>query len=296
MIRDLTTKKVSASFFTAALIGGGLFSSGPAQASGITFDVIGPHEYELPVDYKPFNVFVQYAYRNDDGQAFAGNGATVPGAHTQTVVGLSKYVRFWSSEHLPGIGLAYEVIQPEIRVDGTNTGVGGFGDTITGPAIWFKPTPNSTFGFQTFMSIPIGTSSVTNNYWANMSSFLYDYQWESVSFTGDTGAVFRSDRHLTGSNDLSEGTTYHNNWRFGWKNSSMIEPFFAFDWQTTGKNIDQKTNLAVYGSNSNEVALGGGLMFKIADDWSITGRYSHGVQGKNTPVTDSINLKLVRVW
>ena len=35
--------------------------SGLAQAQ-TTFDVIGPHEYELPVGFEPFNVFVQYAY------------------------------------------------------------------------------------------------------------------------------------------------------------------------------------------------------------------------------------------
>ena len=44
---------------SSALMLSGL--SGLAQAQ-TTFDVIGPHEYELPVGFEPFNVFVQYAY------------------------------------------------------------------------------------------------------------------------------------------------------------------------------------------------------------------------------------------
>ncbi|HIE72621.1 MAG TPA: hypothetical protein EYP98_22045, partial [Planctomycetes bacterium] len=69
----------------------------PAHAQ-IIFDVIGPHEYDLPVDFEPFNVFVQYGYVQNDSKFWDSNGNKVAGSGARRTVGLSKYVHFWTPE------------------------------------------------------------------------------------------------------------------------------------------------------------------------------------------------------
>ena len=50
--------------------------AGTASAQ-TTFDVIGPREYELPVGFEPFNVFVQYATYQDNARMFDADGDRV---------------------------------------------------------------------------------------------------------------------------------------------------------------------------------------------------------------------------
>ena len=52
--------------------------AGTASAQ-TTFDVIGPREYELPVGFEPFNVFVQYATYQDNARMFDADGDRVDG-------------------------------------------------------------------------------------------------------------------------------------------------------------------------------------------------------------------------
>ena len=85
-------------------LGAGLTLPAAAQT---TFDVIGPHEYDLPVDFQPFNVFVQYAYMQRNNRSFDGSGNRVKGSGSDALVGLSKYVRFWTPDFNRKIGLAW---------------------------------------------------------------------------------------------------------------------------------------------------------------------------------------------
>ena len=180
----------------------------PALADNITFAVIGPHEYDLPVDFKPFNVVVQYGENNTGNRAFNGYGNSVPGNYQNQFVGLSKYVFFWCFPGINDIGFAYEVITPEVGVTGPGTGSGvrGIADTLTGPAMWIKPTPNTTLGVQNFLQVPIGMQSVTNGYWANYASIFFDAQWPVASLTGNLGAVTRSIQQLPGLPEAVAGT------------------------------------------------------------------------------------------
>jgi hypothetical protein len=83
------------------------------------------------------------------------------------MVGLTKYVHFWTFDKLPGVGFAYEYIQPEVRLTGPGLKASGFGDPLTGFAVWMKPSRNSTLGVQSFVSVPIGAHEVTNDFWAS---------------------------------------------------------------------------------------------------------------------------------
>ncbi|ACK52614.1 conserved hypothetical secreted protein [Methylocella silvestris BL2] len=296
---DGAHKKVSSgtSALLAAAFAVGLGAS-PALADNITFAVIGPHEYDLPVDFKPFNVFVQYGENNTGNRAFDKYGNSVPGSGQNQFVGLSKYVYFWCFPNITDIGFAYEVITPEVGVTGPGTGSGvrGVGDTLTGPAMWFKPTPNSTLGVQNFVQVPVGMKDVTNGYWANYASIFFDAQWPIASLTGNLGVVTRSNQYLpNGSPEAVPGTTYHFNVRLGWVNATIFEPFLALDWQTQSSAYQVENGL-ILAPHSQETALGAGVMFKFSPTMSLTVRYSHSVEGKAVTMTNAGYFKLAYVW
>gem|GEM_PF-3539060 len=45
-----------------------------AHGADIPLAIIGPHEYDLPVDFKPFNVVVQYGDGNAAGSVYDSGG------------------------------------------------------------------------------------------------------------------------------------------------------------------------------------------------------------------------------
>lgn len=297
MTESKTTKSFSVGM--SAVLGAvmAIAAAPSAQAEDITFAVIGPHEYELPVNFQPFNVFVQYGEFNGTSKQFDSSGHITNMPQQSLTEGLSKYVHFWTFAELPGIGFAYEVIVPEVSI-GTSGGanISGFGDTLTGPAVWFKPSADSTIGFQSFFTAPIGTSQVTNHYFSNYSSIFYDYQAKAFDITGNTGAVFRTDQRGDGLVSIGEGTTFHTNLRVGLKTGTMIEPFAAIDFQTTSSSTVRATGITVPYSNSSDLALGGGLVFTLDPKINVTLRYSRSVAGINTPLTNAGYLKFVYLF
>lgn len=261
------------------------------KASDIALAVIGPHEYALPVNYESFNVFVQYAFWNDNSK---GDGL-VADSDSDTFVGLTKYVRFFTLDALPNIGLAYEVIQPSVYVvsDDSNDSVTGLGDTITGPAAWFKPSENSTIGIQSFLQVPIGDDELSNNAWGNLTSVFWDWQIDKWNIGGNAGFVAFSDARTKGQK-IEIGTTYHANLRLGYRMSQMFEPFFAWDYNTkdSGKNKTTGEKIA----SSDEMALGAGLMVHFSPNISITARYTRAVDARNVTETDGVYFKFAYVW
>lgn len=267
----------------------------PALASDITFAVIGPQEYNLPVNFQPFNVFVQYGEFNRQTQSWNASGGLYGAGNSNLYVGLSKYVRFFTLDALPNVGLAYEVIVPEVLITSSEPNVGGVGDPLTGPAAWIKPNANSTFGVQSFVQMPIGASAVSNHYWANYSTIFFDWQSDLLSFTGDAGAVFRSIQSAPDSPRVFPGTSIFANLRLGWKATSFWEPFLAFDWQTNAEAKYADSGLTANAA-SGETALGVGVMAHFSAAASFTVRYSHDVQGYNTVGTNGAYVKFAYVW
>ncbi|MDF7673726.1 transporter [Acetobacteraceae bacterium ESL0709] len=269
-----------------------------SQASDITFAVIGPHEYDLPVDFKtPFNVLVQYGDGNAAGEHYNSKGNRHGGNGAHTWAGMSKYVHFWTFDSIPHVGFAYEVIQGESYTLANGKNYGGLGGTITGPAVWFKPNKKSTFGIQVFMQTPTGTrQNIAPNYWSALTSFMFDYEWDHFSFDGDLGAVSASTKHIKGEHSYHPGTVFHSNLRFSWKASKEWEPFLALDWQNGAGLYDNTLNHYIRDTNTREVALGVGLMWNISPQFNLTARYSHSVEGRNIPETDAYYLKFVYLW
>ena len=268
-------------------------------AKDITFAVIGPHEYDLPVDYtESFDAIVQYGFWNNDKKSFDDNGDTVDGPGTDTWVGLTKYVRFFKLDALPKVGLAYEIIWPEVAVHGEGTGVSGFGDPLTGYIFWVKPTgdPNLTMGLQSFVQIPIGDDELSNHSWNNFTSFHWDWNFgpqNKINFDGDFGAIFRGDREKNGVT-VEQGTTVHTNIRLGYDVNKTFTPFLSFDWETKGGDKNKDTGVKT--ERSDETCLGAGLMVNISPTMSITARYGKAIDGKNVVKSDGVYFKFLYIW
>ncbi|GAN12795.1 transporter [Sphingomonas paucimobilis] len=266
-----------------------------ASARDITFAVIGPQEYNLPTNgFKPFDVAVQYIEYDSSGRSFDDRGHEITGPHQTLVVGLSKYVHFWTFKGLPDVGFAWEYIQPEVRLTGPGLKASGFGDPLTGPAVWIKPSKNTTLGFQTFASIPIGASEVTNNYWANFSSIFFDWQGRRLAFTGDAGVILRGNRHDGRLPDVDEGNSFHANGRLSLKTGTRFEPFVAADWQ--GNAHSRIGGTVVPLSSGHDTALGTGVLVGLGDKFSLTARYSRSIEGRNVPITNAAYVKLALVF
>ncbi len=286
---------------TAVCLGGIALQTTTAEAADITFGIIGPREYELPVNYKDFVAFVQYSGTNSTSQFFDNKGNLTGVPRQDLTVGLSKFVYFTTIDALPGVGIALEAIVPEIYL-GTRGGKErfGFGDTIWGFATWIKPTENSTFGFQSFIQAPIGGDYFTNRYYANYSSILFDVQGEHLSFTGDVGGVFRGDQDPAGLGGVrvNPGTTFHTNLRLGYKlgiPTLPVEPFVALDYQYNTTARITATNAVIPNSRNQDLALGAGLAFLYDPKQSFTIRYSRSVYGENTYATNAVYLKYVYI-
>lgn len=273
-----------------------LVYSSTTVAAGIPLNVIGPHEYALPVNYEPFNAVAQYSFIQTDNMAFDNTGNRVAGPGTFTAVGFTKYVRFFTLKSLPDVGIAWEYLQPEISVQKAGFSASGLGDPLTGLAVWIKPSKNSTLGLQSFLSIPVGSDSVSDKTWGSLTTIIGDLQLGDFDIDGQTGFIYKSIRHQTGANDVDPGNTFHANLRLGYRAHQYLEPFIAADYQTTGSSTDQVTGKAVPNSASNEISCGGGLMVHFSDPLSLTMRYDYGVDGKNTTVSNAFHFKIVYVW
>jgi len=290
-------KKINKSAVVFMAIVAGIFMySSTVIAAGIPLSVIGPHEYALPVNYDSFNAVAQYAYIQTDNMAFNAAGKRVAGPGTLTAVGFTKYVRFFTFKALPDVGFAWEYLQPEISVQRAGVSVSGLGDPLTGLAAWIKPSKNSTLGLQSFLSIPAGSDAVSDKTWGSLTTIIGDLQLGDVDIDGQLGYIHKSTRHQNGANDVDPGDTFHANLRVGYRAHQYLEPFFAADYQTTGRSTDLVTGAVVPDSASNEITCGGGVMVHFSDPLSLTMRYDYGLDGKNTPVTNAFLFKIVYIW
>ncbi len=271
--------------------------SGSAAAADITFAVIGPHEYELPVNYEPFNAIVQYGEINSSSKFWNEQGHIDKGAGGALYEGLTKYVYFFDFKSIPNLGIAAEVIEPEVYVSDSSPHVSGLAGTIFGFALWTKPDKNSTFGVQSFGQAPDSTGKLTiGQTWNNLSSFLFDYQFKHFDVTGDLGIVFRTTQHVDNRPAVDQGNVFHLNLRAGWKVNPIVEPFVSVDWTSANSNYDDNTGAEVPSSGTRETALGGGINVKLSEKAGFAVRYSRGVEGHNTTFTDAAYFKIYYVF
>ena len=268
----------------------------PARADGVPFSIIGPHEYEFPVNFDPFHVFVAYGEYNHRDRQYDDSGNVVDASGQNLYSSITKYVYFTPLPGAPHIGSAWEVIVPEVALwGGGSPSVSGFADPLFGALFWIKPNKHSTFGGGGFVQVPMGQKDVSSymvQYWPEV---FFDYQWKWLSFTSDFGAVIRSTQDAPGQPRIQPGTTYFANVRLGWVNSTIVEPFIAFDWQKTDSSHEVESGL-LSAPGSDEIQLGAGLLFKFDDKFTLSVNYARSIDGRNTPFTDEGRFRLIRVF
>jgi hypothetical protein len=283
--------------FAATLVAGAAMLLPRPAAAQITFDTIGPHEYDLPVLEQSWNVFVQYGEFQQSRQIFDRQGHRVDVTpNVQSTVGVSKWVHFFTLPSLPNVGQGFEVLQPEVNVRTLSSGVtnssttSGLGDTIIGWVGFVKPTSGSTVGFQTFLQIPDGSGGTSDTNWKNISSALWYVPFgEHFGMTGDAGWVVQSNKD----NGVHPGLSWNTNNRFTWIASSTFEPFLALDYQYYGRSsVRFEPDLP----SGHEFDGGAGLLIKYMKNNSISFRYSHAIDGKNSTVTNEATLEYVLVF
>jgi hypothetical protein len=183
-----------------------------------------------------------------------------------------------------------------VHIDGTGINKTGFGDTLVGPAVWVKPTRNTTIGFQTFASVPVGSGSITNHYWANYSSFFFDWEVRKhLSLTGDAGGIFRGRQEIVEGPNIKPGNSYHANVRASWRSKSIFEPFVAFDWQKNKKS-QIVGGPDVEFSDGHDTSLGIGTLVAVNKKLSVVARYSRSIDGRNVPTTNAVYASIIKVF
>jgi hypothetical protein len=265
---------------------------GAAQAQ-ISRNFIGPHEYALPdpKGMKTWDVFVQYSFWQNNLQAWNSNGDRVAVNPTsQGLTGLSKWVHFWTPETLGGnVGLGWELIPIEAGVRGKGGSTGGFADPITGPALWIKPAPNWTLGWDFFAQIPIGDKDVGGgDRWNNISSIFWDGQFGKLNYSADLGYVWSG---ASGSGGPRGGLDVFTNHRLGYSVTDLLEPYIGIDYETQSTGSDSKLT-----PSNHEVAGAIGVMFHTFAKSTLTVHYERGFSGENRPVSNNIDTRFVWVF
>jgi len=269
-----------------------------AAASGIPFAGNRPEIFQFfpTPSYNAFGQFVQYY---NDNEAF--DSPTGPGTHT--FVSLSTFLH---REKMAGINWFAIVTIPAVSVTGRSLSFSGIGDPLAGGGWFFNPTPDSHVGVLGLVQIPVGASQVSNFNWSFWPSVFADAWFGPFNVDAHVGGILRTTRHRSGDPDLDPGPTLHANLRLGytvfelkWTDPVYPIPYAALDYQTTGTTKNSISGVEVANSDSNEVAVGGGILFQIKFSKfydQFTAHYSRGVSGKNTSITNGILLQYWHYW
>ncbi len=277
------------SFAGVAIVLATALTASTASGSEITFGVIGPHQYDLPISDKPLTLLAQYGYWNHNNKRFDSLGHKQAGPlTTDTFLGVSGYARFFTFRFLPSVGWAVAFFLTEVRLQGPGLGRSGFGDPLVGLAAWIKPSPNTTVGLQSYLMAPFGAGDVSNQSWANISTVFFNLNAHRFNLTGDAGGVFLSTRHATDLPDLDQGPSFFTNLRLSYRVHRLFEPFLAFDFQITGGDSDARTGLTILHSNSREAAWGAGVLMRFSDKIDLSARYAASIEGRNTNATNAV--------
>lgn len=257
----------------------------------VTRGFIGAHEYALPdpAGMKPWNVFVEYTTFQKTGKVWNDSGSKKSSDDIETFVSLSKFVHFW--EITNGVGIAWELIVPKVSVQNrdTDSGVSGIADLLTGPAFWIKPNENWTLGTDmAFVQVPVGDRDLRATRWNVVASVFWDAQYDKFNYTGNLGATIMGPAESKAVPDAAKANQYYFNNRFGYRVSKLVEPYVGVDYQW--QNSEGTANRAY------ELAGAAGVMFHLAPHYHLSVHYQGGIDGKNMPVSNNLNVRFAYVF
>lgn len=274
----------------------GLLASHAGVAASIPFSVIGPHEYALPLHFKPYLEFVQSGEANDNGERFDSGGTARDALGGTTFSSSTKLAYLFQIQGLPEVGFDAEAIEPAIRVTGGPDSVTGLGDPVVGLVGWIKPSAWSTFGLQDYFQLPLGSDATSSHYTANIFSVLGDVDLGRWDLDGDIGVILPVTHRATLNGPSQRvGNEYFANLRESYLLTEHLEPFLGMDWQNTGGALTVATDQGVPDSSGNELAGIAGLVWRLAAD-SLTVSYHYGLNGRNVTRSNSVLLRWIHVF
>lgn len=264
-----------------------------ALAAGIPFSVIGPHEYTLPLNFKPYLEFVQSVEVNDDRMSFDSVGNTQDSALGHTLTTSTKLAYLFQIKGLRKVGFEAEAILPASRVTGGPDAVTGIGDPVAGLAMWTKPTDHAVIGLQDYFVLPLGSQAFSGKHTSNIFSLLGDYVAGRWDFDGDLGVVAPlSYATRSGQPTQRAGNAYFANLRISYRLSLPFEPFTGLDWQNSAGAWLVNNGEAVPASNGHEIAALAGVMWHLPSG-SLTASWHYGLSGRNVIRTDSLLMRWI---
>lgn len=271
----------------AALVGCAALG-GTAHAQ-VTRGFIGPHEYSLPDPrgMEPWNVFVEYSTFQKTKKAWNGSGDKTSTDDVETLVSISKFVHFW--EVTDGVGIAWELIVPKVSVSNRDTGggVSGIADLLTGPAFWIRPNKNWTLGTDMFfVQVPVGDRDLRASRWNVVASVFWDGQFDKFNWTGNLGTTLYGPSETKGT--PAPADDYYFNNRFGYHVTPLLEPYVGLDYAWRNSKSGSPS--------ANELVGAVGVMFHLAPHYHLTVHYQGGIDGKNMPVSNNLNVRFAYVF
>jgi len=276
--------------FVAALVAVGFTAElEKAEAGLIPYSVIGTNEFNLPVQYEPFNAFLSYNVFRDEGKSWDGQSAA-----RSTLLSVEKYARFFKIDALPKVGFLWEaVVGAGSATNKDNTSNTGLIDAQTGFLAWIRPTDNLTTGLEYFVYLPFGSNELSGHSIDNSIAFTTNYKVGQFTLDGDIGYKIKGDYKNNGVN-TEQGDTVFANLVLAYQFLKNIEPMLKVDFQATGSGRDKMTNIKT--SGSEELAGGIGNHFILTEKLSGDIWYSHGLTGRNTTKTNSALMRIVYVF
>lgn len=264
-----------------------------AAAAGIPSAVIGPHEYDLPLDFTPIGEVEIYGSVNSNEQAYASNGDQTKGPDGVSTLLLPKFAYLAPlGRHL---GYELEALVPVEQIVGPHPQPLGVGDPIFTPVLWFKPTGATTLGADLLIQPAWGQSRDSSHNLVLTPTLLYDANWRGFNFDGDIGLSLPSGHDHEIDGIRNPANTVFANLRLAYRVVPGWEPFLSTDWQSTGHGHND-AGLSVADSNSRELALGAGVMWSPSSASSVMVNYSHTVSGANVVQTNALYFHYVYAW
>ncbi|HEX7348264.1 MAG TPA: hypothetical protein VF264_01265 [Rhodanobacteraceae bacterium] len=292
---------------TAALALAGLATFGFSQtaaASNPTYAIVGPSEWNLPI-VPSANVIMQTGIGQVSGSLYDANGNRQGIPSTHLIAGITRFAHLFSLKSMPNTGFFWEVLLPEISVYGHGNSVSGLGDPLLDFTAYWKPTPQSTVGFQNIVSTTFGSNELSNHFWEYMPSFIGDVNIQKWELDGTLGMGFASDRNVNGTT-TDIGNMYFAQGSVLFHATESIAPFVNFNYQKNEASHDQATGALMPGAapvfacagpgGCHESDLGAGLKFNWGASRWLSVWYTAGIDGQNTVRTNALYLRFVNIF
>lgn len=271
------------------------FSTGALAVPPI--EIVGPNEWQLPYFTTPTNIIMQTGIYQTNNRSYDDNGNSVKGPGGTTVEGITRFAHAWATDN-DNLGMFWEALVPEVwssQPDGND--VSGIGDPIFDYTIYKKPTKDSLIGFQNLVSIPVGTSEVSNHAWIEMPGLIANYGVGKWDFNGTFGAGFFSSATSPGCGlancGLDLGNIYYADVSAGYYVAPRVELALMDTWQISEPGHVRATGAYIPGSYVNDVAPTIRINFRPTTWLSLW--YYKSTSGRGTTKTNALMFRFVDI-